>query len=131
MMLAWFARDILGAFAGRILPMDERVALACAAPHVPDPKPDRDAYIAATALVHDLTIVTRNTKIFAFSGVKLFDPWARELTRKSSGPLAGKRVWRCAGCRSRRLLERVGWQKGSDLSPYRAPSLASTSRGIP
>jgi predicted nucleic acid-binding protein len=75
MMLAWFARDIVGAFAGRILPIDETVAIACAALHVPNPKPDRDAYIAATALVHDLTVVTRNTKDFAATGVKLFNPW--------------------------------------------------------
>lgn len=75
LMLAWFARDIVGAFAGRILPIDENVAIACAALHVPDPKPDRDAYIAATALVHDLTVVTRNTRAFGGTGVKLFNPW--------------------------------------------------------
>jgi predicted nucleic acid-binding protein len=75
LMLAWFARDIVGAFAGRILPIDDSVAIACAALHVPDPKPDRDAYIAATALVHDLTVVTRNTRDFASMGVKLFNPW--------------------------------------------------------
>jgi predicted nucleic acid-binding protein len=75
LMLAWFARDIVGAFAGRILPIDESVAIACAALHVPDPKPDRDAYIAATALVHDLTVVTRNTRDFTGTGVKLFNPW--------------------------------------------------------
>lgn len=79
MMLAWFARDIVGAFAGRILPIDETVAIACAALHVPNPKPDRDAYIAATALVHDLTVVTRNTKDFAATGVKLFNPWEAAL----------------------------------------------------
>lgn len=75
LMLAWFARDIVGAFAGRILPIDENVAIACAALHVPDPKPDRDAYIAATALVHDLTVVTRNTRDFGGTGVRLFNPW--------------------------------------------------------
>ena len=51
------------------------VALRCATLHVPDPRPDRDAYIAATALVHDLTVVTRNTRDFEPTGVKLFNPW--------------------------------------------------------
>lgn len=71
----WLERDILGAFAGRILPVDTDVALRCAALHVPNPRPDRDAYIAATALVHDLTVVTRNTRDFEGTGVRLFNPW--------------------------------------------------------
>lgn len=75
LMLAWFTRDILEAFADRTLPIDTDVAIACAALHVPDRRPDRDALIAATALVHDLTVVTRNTKDFATTGVKLFNPW--------------------------------------------------------
>jgi predicted nucleic acid-binding protein len=74
-MLAWLARDILSAFAGRIMPIDEEVALASASLHVPDRRPDRDAYIAATALVHDLIVVTRNTKDFEPTGAKLFNPW--------------------------------------------------------
>lgn len=75
LMLAWFERDIVTAFAGRILSVDADVALLCAALHVPGRKPDRDAYIAATALVHDMTIVTRNTRDFESTGVKLFNPW--------------------------------------------------------
>lgn len=75
LMLAWLTRDIIGGFAGRLLPVDEDVALACAALHVPNRRPDRDAYIAATALVHDLTVVTRNTRDFEGTGVKLFNPW--------------------------------------------------------
>ncbi len=78
LMLLWLNRDIIGGFAGRILPIDEDVALTCAALHVPDPRPDRDAYIAATALVHDLTVVTRNTRDFDGTGVKLFNPWTAE-----------------------------------------------------
>lgn len=78
LMLLWLNRDIIGGFAGRILPIDEGVALTCAALHVPDPRPDRDAYIAATALVHDLTVVTRNTRDFDGTGVKLFNPWTAE-----------------------------------------------------
>ena len=71
---SWIEKT-LGDFAGRILPIDADVALRCAALHVPNPKPDRDAYIAATALVHDLTVVTRNVRDFANTGVKLFNPW--------------------------------------------------------
>lgn len=78
LMLAWFTRDILEAFADRTLPIDTDVAIACAALHVPDRRPDRDALIAATALVHDLTVVTRNTRDFATTGVRLFNPWESE-----------------------------------------------------
>ena len=63
-------------FAGRILPIDPIVARTCATLHVPDPRPDRDAYIAATAIVHGLTVVTRNVGDFAPMGVKLLNPWA-------------------------------------------------------
>ncbi|UCI09349.1 type II toxin-antitoxin system VapC family toxin [Mesorhizobium sp. B1-1-8] len=61
--------------AERILPVDLVVVLRCAPLHVPDPKPDRDAYIAATALVNNLTVVTRNIRDFESTGVKLFNPW--------------------------------------------------------
>jgi toxin FitB len=43
--------------------------------HVPDPRPERDAFIAATALVHGMTIVTRNLADFAPIGVPLVNPW--------------------------------------------------------
>jgi toxin FitB len=62
-------------FAGRILPVDQAVALRCATLHVPDPRPVHDALIAATALVHGLTVVTRNIADFAPIGVALLDPW--------------------------------------------------------
>lgn len=71
---AWIQKT-LGDFAGRIVVIDAAVAVRCAALHVPNPKPDRDAYIAATALVHDLTVITRNTQDFAGTGVRLFNPW--------------------------------------------------------
>jgi toxin FitB len=71
----WLDRVVKPTFAGRILPMDERVAATCAAMHVPDPASERDAWIAATALVHSLTVVTRNIGDFQSTGVKLFNPW--------------------------------------------------------
>ena len=75
LMLEWLQRDILDAFAGRILPIDTEVAAECAALHVPDPKPERDAFIAATALVHGMAVVTRNVRDFAPMGVRMVNPW--------------------------------------------------------
>jgi toxin FitB len=71
----WIDGHVLGRFAGRILAIDTNVAQRCARLHVPDPRPDRDALIAATALVHGLTVVTRNVADFERSGVALIDPW--------------------------------------------------------
>lgn len=72
---AWMTRMVLPAFQGRILPLDAAVALRCAALHVPDRRSDRDAMIAATALVHSMTVVTRNTADFEPTGVPLINPW--------------------------------------------------------
>jgi toxin FitB len=71
----WMVEQVLPAFEGRVLPVDFPVALRCAALHVPDRRAERDSLIAATALVHDLTVVTRNVANFAGSGVLLLDPW--------------------------------------------------------
>ena len=73
----WFDEDVLRAFAGRVLPVDEAVARGVAALHVPDPAPSHDALVAATALVHGLTVVTRHVADFVrFDGVGVLDPWA-------------------------------------------------------
>jgi toxin FitB len=71
----WLELEILAPLAERILPINSPIASRCAALHVPDPRPERDALIAATALVHGLTIVTRNVADFEPMGVKLFNPW--------------------------------------------------------
>ncbi|WP_267358729.1 MULTISPECIES: type II toxin-antitoxin system VapC family toxin [unclassified Methylobacterium] len=71
----WLHERVLPAFAGRILPIDNAIALRCAHLHVPDPRSERDAWIAAAGLVHDLTIVTRNTTAFAATGAPLLNPW--------------------------------------------------------
>jgi toxin FitB len=71
----WLREHVLPAFAGRILPIDTAVALRCASLHVPDPRSERDAWIAATGLVHGLTIVTRNTADFAATGATRLNPW--------------------------------------------------------
>jgi toxin FitB len=72
---AWIDDQILPRFAGRILAVDTAVAQRCARLHVPDPRPERDALIAATALVHGLTMVTRNVKDFQGMGVRWLNPW--------------------------------------------------------
>lgn len=72
----WFEDHVLPAFADRILPIDMAVARRSAALHVPDPRPVRDALIAATALVRGWTVVTRNVDDFQPTGVRLLDPWA-------------------------------------------------------
>jgi len=71
----WLANDVLAPLAARILPVDAAIARKCAALHVPDPRPERDALIAATALVHGLTLVTRNRSDFEPMGMKIIDPW--------------------------------------------------------
>lgn len=72
---AWFEGQVLPAFAGRILPVDDAVALRSARLHLPDPRADRDALIAATALVHGMVVVTRNSADFEVTGVPLLNPW--------------------------------------------------------
>ncbi|MFL9876320.1 type II toxin-antitoxin system VapC family toxin [Paraburkholderia megapolitana] len=76
---AWFDGQVLPQFAGRVLAFDQAVALRCARLHVPDPQAERDAVIAATALVHGMTVVTRNTDDFKATGVPLLNPWEHSL----------------------------------------------------
>ena len=71
----WMHRDVLPHFAHRILSIDQTVALRAARLHVPDPRPIRDTLIAATALVHGMTVVTRNIPDFASTGVSMLNPW--------------------------------------------------------
>lgn len=71
----WFENQVKSTFEGRILQMDEITASLCARLHVPDKSPENDAWIAATALRHKLTLVTRNTKDFEHMGVKLLNPF--------------------------------------------------------
>jgi predicted nucleic acid-binding protein len=72
---SWFDTYVLAIFDGRILPVTVEIARRSARLHVLDPKPMRDALIAATALTHGMAVVTRNTADFAFTGVKLIDPF--------------------------------------------------------
>ena len=72
---AWMTQHVLPEFLDRTLPVDAAVALRCASLHVPDPRAERDALIAATALVHGMTVVTRNVADFEATGVPLLNPW--------------------------------------------------------
>lgn len=72
----WLHDKVLPAFGGRLLMVDAAIALRCARLHVPETRSERDAWIAATGLVHDLTVVTRNLSDFVATGVPLIDPWA-------------------------------------------------------
>ena len=72
---AWMDGHVLPAFDGRILPIDTAVAQRCAALHAPDPRSDRDALIASTALVYGMTVVTRNVDHFQATGVGMVNPW--------------------------------------------------------
>jgi len=72
---AWLDQSVLPAFEGRIVPVDVEVARRCARMHVPDPRSERDALIAATALVHGMTVVTRNVPDFSGLDLTLLDPW--------------------------------------------------------
>jgi len=71
----WLDQHVLPTFQGRILSVDTAVAQRSARLHVPDPRPQRDGLIAATALVHGMTVVTRNVTDFAPCGVPLLNPW--------------------------------------------------------
>lgn len=72
---AWLEQHVLPEFSGRTLPVDTAVAQRCARLHVPDKRGERDALIAATALVHGMTVVTRNVADFQSTGVTILNPW--------------------------------------------------------
>lgn len=71
----WLDDHVRPQFAGRILPIDDAIATRCAQLHIPDRRNEADALIAATALVHNLSVVTRNVKNFHETGLVVIDPW--------------------------------------------------------
>ncbi|EBE6296413.1 type II toxin-antitoxin system VapC family toxin [Salmonella enterica subsp. enterica] len=75
LLRSWLEQHVLPEFSGRTLPVDTAVALRCARLHVPDKRGERDALIAATALVHGMTVVTRNVADFEPTGVTIINPW--------------------------------------------------------
>jgi len=75
LLRTWMETHVLPTFSDRILLLDLAVAQRCARLHVPNKKSERDALIAATALVHGMTVVTRNVNDFGQTGVSLLNPW--------------------------------------------------------
>ena len=75
MLRSWLEQRVLPEFSERTLPIDTAVAQRCARLHVPDKRGERDALIAATALVHGMTVVTRNVADFEPTGVAVINPW--------------------------------------------------------
>ena len=75
MLRSWLEQHVLPEFSARTLPVDTAVAQRCARLHVPDKRGERDALIAATALVHGMTVVTRNVADFNLTGVPILNPW--------------------------------------------------------
>ena len=71
----WLEDQVLPTFDGRILPVDVAVARKCAELHVPDRRSERDAMIAATALIHRMKVVTRNVSDFDQSTAEIINPW--------------------------------------------------------
>lgn len=72
----WLTVKIPKLFETRILPITQEICLTCAKLHVPNQRDRHDALIASTALVHDLTVVSRNNKDFVgIDGLKLFNPF--------------------------------------------------------
>lgn len=71
---SWFDQ-LMHVYEKRLVPIDKQVALRAAALHVPNPKPERDALIAACALRYGFTLATRNTKDFEHMALRLVNPW--------------------------------------------------------
>lgn len=73
--LAQWLESLVERFGDRLLPIDAAVANRWGELNVPDPVPTVDGLLAATALVHDLTLVTRNVRDVATTGVRWLDPF--------------------------------------------------------
>lgn len=74
---SWFENRVLPTFKHRILPVDIQISRYSAKLHVPNPRPIRDAFIAATGMVYGMTVVTRNVRDFEPMGVAFINPWEK------------------------------------------------------
>lgn len=71
----WYQTVIKPTFQGRIYPIDCETVSICASLHIPNPAPENDAWMASTALQHDLILVTRNVKDFNIPHLKIINPF--------------------------------------------------------
>lgn len=71
----WLQKQVLQGFKGRIVAFDAEMAEYCAALHVPNPKSERDAMIAATCLVNNMSLVTRNPADYKHIKIQTINPW--------------------------------------------------------
>ncbi len=74
----WYDTKVRPAFSKRMLPVTPEIAEKCAVLHAERTRPFRDSLILATALIHNLVVVTRNTKDFIDSPAQVLNPWAAE-----------------------------------------------------
>ena len=79
MLTRWLDDMVLPTFAGRILPVDHAIARLAGRLAWPSATDFRDAVIAATAMVHDAIVVTRNISHFQKSGVQWVNPWTVDM----------------------------------------------------
>jgi predicted nucleic acid-binding protein len=80
--------ELIGRYGDRLVPITERIAQAWGRLNVPDPVPVVDGLMAATALVHDWTLVTRNVNDVSATGVRLLNPFSEgsETGQRSTAP---------------------------------------------
>lgn len=71
----WLSQ-LVGGYGDRLIPITERIAQAWGRLNYPDPVPVVDGLMAATALVHDWTLVTRNVADVRSTGVRLLNPFS-------------------------------------------------------
>ena len=76
---SWLDERVTPEFADRTLAVDSEVVRRCAGLYVHDPRTERDALIAATALVHGMRVVTRNVRDFEATKVTVINPWAHDI----------------------------------------------------
>jgi predicted nucleic acid-binding protein len=74
----WFRETLRPSLADRVIPFDENCAMVWASLRVRSPNARlADSQLAATALAHGLTLVTRNVRDFRFAGLPVFNPWSK------------------------------------------------------
>ncbi len=74
----WLDDQVMTTYENRTLPLSRSVALICAGLQIPDPKSERDAWIAATAIEAELILVSRNVVDFVNMGVGLINPFEQD-----------------------------------------------------